>query len=156
MLEAVDELPSSSPPQASAQAQTKVKQFFIQQLSTVSASSSSSSGSSSTSIVAASGITSRPHRVRPKEVQTLQQLQAALQKTEWPPAGCNCLNDQVAAAVQLVMAAANQAARQQLIEKNSPAYAVLLDEGYRAGVLFVHVCGGLHNSVHAGGVQRHQ
>jgi len=134
VLEAVDELPKQGTPIPSS-SQSRVKQFFVQQISCTPAAASRSSVTGS-AIVPCPSSTQRPVKFRPKNISDLQQLQAELQNQakRWKLSQCRNLSPMVAAAVHLVTDAAAQAARQQIIEKNSPAYTVLLDEGYRAGV----------------------
>lgn len=75
--------------------------------------------------------------MRPQDLQDTKQLQETLQKHVKPvlvPGTHKDLTALVSAAIQLVADAAHQVARQQVVEKNSSAYSVLLDEGYRAGV----------------------
>lgn len=121
VLEAVDELPPSGSP-IPPSAQSRVRQFLTQQLST----------GTSAAVQALC--------VRPKDLQDTKQLHEALQRH------ANHLHSAVegyhgvampAAAAQLVADAVRTVARQQVVEKNSTAYGLLLDEGYRAGVLAV-------------------
>jgi hypothetical protein len=121
VLEAVDELPPSGSP-IPPSAQSRVRQFLTQQLSTASQSAGQ-------------------HKVvRPEDLQDTKQLLKVLQwhvrslqragkASQEPPL--------VAAAAQLVADAVRQVAQQQVVEKNSPAYSLLLTHGYRAGGLFV-------------------
>jgi hypothetical protein len=74
--------------------------------------------------------------MRPQDLQDTKQLQETLQKHVKPVLVLGTHKDLtalVSAAIQLVADAAHQVARQQVVEKNSSAYSVLLDEGYRAG-----------------------
>lgn len=121
VLEAVDELPPSGSP-IPPSAQSRVRQFLTQQLST-----------GTTAAVQALC-------VRPKDLQDTKQLHEVLQ---WHVKALQHSGESlqelpiVVAAAQLVADAVRQVARQQVVEKNSTAYGLLLDEGYRAGVLAV-------------------
>jgi hypothetical protein len=128
VLEAVDELPPSGSP-IPASAQSRVKQFFTQQLSTD------------------TGTAPRPLRIRPPELQDLKQLHKSLQQhaKTFRYEGAFQVPPIVVAAAQLVADGVRQVARQQVLEKNSPAYGVLLDEGYRAGVSLAAHMSGAHS-----------
>ena len=45
-----------------------------------------------------------------------------------------CIRAVTSSAVEMVFGAVSLVARQQVVEKNPPAFTVLLDQGYRAGV----------------------
>jgi hypothetical protein len=99
-----------------------VRQFLTQQLSTASQSAGQ-------------------HKVvRPDDLQDTKQLLEVLQRHANHL--CSAVEGRqgvvlAAAAAQLVADAVRQVARQQVVEKNSPAYSLLLTHGYRAGGLFV-------------------
>lgn len=110
-----------------------MRQFFTEQLS------------------ADTGKAPLPQRWRPQDLQDIKQLQEVLQQhamcvNEGTDAAQQAIPMAVATA-QLVADAARQVARQQVVEKNSRAYGVLLDEGYRAGgervSLVAHGLGGM-------------
>jgi hypothetical protein len=124
VLEAVEELPLGGTP-IPASAQKRVEEFLVKQINSGPAAVSSSSGPAA-----------KPPCVRPKELQDTKQLREFLQllvKTAWGSVASTGLTPVVTAAVQLVAEAAHRVARQQVIEKKSQAYTILLDEGYRAG-----------------------
>jgi hypothetical protein len=79
---------------------------------------------------------SRLAGVLPKGVKTLQQLLEQLQQLTlvwWDAPEFKAAKLLALAAVQLVADAARSVARQQVIERNTPAYNTLLTQGYRAG-----------------------
>jgi hypothetical protein len=126
VLEAVDELPLGGTP-IPASAQKRVEQFLVKQIN---------SGPPAISRSGSLGAAAKPACVRPKELQDTKQLREFLQKhveTAWVSVKCTGLTTVVTAAVQLVAESAHRVARQQVIEKKSQAYTILLDEGYRAG-----------------------
>jgi hypothetical protein len=125
VLEAVAELPEAGLPIPSS-AGHRIKQFFLQQLATVTAAGSSSKTSGS----------SRLTSEYSKEVQTIQQLQQKLEELAafwWDRPGLSHAKPCALKAVQLVANAARVVARQQVAERNTPAYNTLLAQGYRAG-----------------------
>lgn len=126
MLEAVDELPLGGTP-IPASAQKRVEQFLVKQIN---------SGPPAVSCSSSPGQAAKPPCVRPKGLQDTKQLREFLQKhveTSWVSVASTGLTPVVTAALQLVAESAHRVARQQVIEKKSQAYTILLDEGYRAG-----------------------
>jgi acid stress-induced BolA-like protein IbaG/YrbA len=125
VLEAVDELPLGGNP-IPASAQKRVEQFLVKQIS-----------SGSPAVSCSGSLAAKSPCMRPKELQDTKQLREFLQKhvkTAWVSVTSTGLTHVVTAAVQLVAESAHRVARQQVIDKNSQAYTILLDEGYRAGV----------------------
>lgn len=126
VLEAVVELPPSGSP-IPASAQSRVRQFFAQQLSID------------------TGTAPRPLRIRPPELQDLKQLHKSLQQ--------HAMTFKYEAHSRSRPWRWQQHSLWQTLcvrwlgsrcfkEKNSPAYGVLLNEGYRAGVMAIG-CAGL-------------
>lgn len=125
-----------------ASAQGRVRQFFVKLISAAPA--AARSGGSPSTMGASAGRSQLC--VRPKDLQDTKQLHEVLGrhvKTVLVIGACkdtSAATALVSAAIQLVAEAAHQVARQQVVEKNSSAYSVLLDEGYRAGELAVLRC----------------
>jgi hypothetical protein len=128
VLEAVDELPACGLPIPSS-AQAQVRRFLEQQLD---------KDPAATTHACSHGC------VLPETVKTLSGLQQHLQELAdyWSKLKHEDTRPLISAAPLLVAFTARAVAQQRMVGTSSPAYKVLLIEGYRAGMLKFPSCPG--------------